>query len=246
MNEGDNNVNEKKPATSDTTGPVTEEESMRGDGAVDALEGLLNTERTDSPDQPAETAKLPAMVAILIDLVKAFGGQITEIAGDIGRLKTDDKVLTDMSVQCRELREQHYERNVLIPVFLALIGIADRCRQTAERLRGLLEKHADSPTPSVLQAMRHILEARNADRIDVENLLADYGVEPFVHAGDAFDPTVQKCIRREPCENNAFDGHIAEGLLPGYRRFDKVIRQEYVSVYETSGRDGRLSRGEEK
>ena len=244
MNEGDNNLNEKKPIKSDTTGSVAELESMRQDGVVDTLEGLLDTGRADPQDQPAETAEPPALLATLIALAKSCKVRIDEIARDIERLKTDDKVLTEMSVECRELRERHHERNVLIPVFLTLIGVADRCRQSAGRLRTLLEKYADSPAAPVLHAIRHILDARNADRIDAENLLADYGVEPFVHIGDAFDPAVQKCIRREPCDNNAFDGHVAEGLLPGYRRFDKIIRQEYVSVYETGGRDGCLNRGE--
>jgi len=253
MSDGSNNADKRGPPKGNTAGPAPGEESTRGDGAVDVLERLLETGRTDPEAQPHGLETLSALLATLIGLVKqvsaglgALDVRIAGMAQDIGRLKTDDSVLTDMSAQCRELREQHHERNVLMPVFLVLIGIAGRCRQAVVRLQGLLEKHAGSSAVPVLQAFRQILEARNADRIDVENLLADYGIEPFVSPGDEFTPAVQKCIRREPCEDDALDGHVAERLLPGYRRFDKIIRQEYVSVYATGGHSGRPNRGERK
>jgi len=251
MSDGNNNPDKKGPTKGDTTAPAPEAESTRADGAVDDLERLLETGETGPQAQPQGIAKLHELLVTLIGLVKqVFAGlgaldrRITGMAQDIGRLKTDDSVLTDMSAQCRELREQHHERNVLTPMFLALIAVACRCRQAVGRLQRILDKHQGGPESSVVTATRKVLEARNADRIDVENLLADYGVESFVNVGDEFKPPVQKCIRREPCEDDALDGHVAERLVPGYRRFDNIIRQEYVSVYETGGRSGRLNQGE--
>ena len=67
--------------------------------------------------------------------------------------------------------------------------------------------------------------------MELENSLADLGVESYQHHEDVFEPSLQKCLSRIECEEEGLDGHIAGHLLPGYRRYDKIVRKECVNVY---------------
>lgn len=185
------------------------------------------------------------MDAVATD-VRACLEQITKLAAETARLRTDDRVLTEISARHRELSEQHHERDFLNPVFHAQIRMADRCRQNTAKLEEILAKQVGSSNRAVILATRAILEAREADRVEIESLLANYGVEPFENPGVMFDPAVQKCIRREGCDDPGRHGQIARRLLPGYKRYDKVLRKEYVNAYVPSDSQGRICRGDAK
>ena len=162
--------------------------------------------------------------------VKACLQTFAKVVAEMQRLKTDDRVLTYLSRQCRELSEKHYEREVLTPIFLALIGILDRICEQITNLEGFCKTAGNSNTPAVL-AIRYLLESRVADRVEIENLLANYAVEPFQSPDDKFDPTCQKYIGKQPCADTALQGCIAQRLLPGYRRLGKVLKEERVDIF---------------
>lgn len=176
--------------------------------------------------------------------LKPLAGQIAEVNGEIKRIKTEQRVLTEMHDRCRELGEQHYQREVLGPLFHCAIGIADRCRQQVNTLRGLLSKHTAKDNKTAMQAIRYLLDARQADHIEIESLLANYGVEPFENPDDKFDSSIQKCISRTETKDGSLAGNVSQRLLPGYRREERIIRQEYVSVYVLKKNSKNLSKGE--
>ena len=163
--------------------------------------------------------------------IEDMSQRIGELSGELEKVRIDKRVLTEMHDRCRELSEQHHQRNVLQPMFQTLIGLADRSRQKAGRLAPLLEKHAGQPDHPAVQAMRHLFEARRADCVEFEGLLATYGVEPFQNPDQKFDPSAQKCMRRIECQDSSRNATIAERLRPGYRRNGIVLRQEFVTVY---------------
>ena len=163
--------------------------------------------------------------------IKTCLDKLNEQASEIKRIKTDDSVLTQMSDKCREMGEQHHEREFLNPVFLALIGIADRCRQDMDFFRKLIEEHEGSKNQSAVKAIRQLLNFRNADMIELNTLLQNYGVESFEHTGEKFDPATQKCIKRVTTAKSVYHGCITARQMPGYRRYGKVLRQELVDVY---------------
>ena len=167
--------------------------------------------------------------------------QISALASDIQELKTQDRVLTELHDQVRRYSEQFHERELLQPVFRGLIAIADSCRRQERQLRQALQKHGDSSNQLAVSGLRRLLEARAANRVEVEDLLANYGVEPFTQLEDTFDPKVQMCVSRVACEEKAFHGRVAERLLPGYRRNGTVLRPECVTVFVVPHSNGGVS-----
>jgi len=191
-----------------------------------------------------QTTSLIQQLSQIQQELKPLAGQIAEVNGEIKRIKTEHRVLAEMHDRCRELGEQHYQREVLGPLFRSAIGIADRCRQQADTLKELLRKHSAKDNKTAMQAIRYLLDARQADHIEIESLLANYGVEPFESPGNKFDSSTQKCISRTATQDASLAGQISHRLLPGYRREERIIRQEYVSVYVLKENNTRLSIGE--
>ena len=207
--------------------------------AVDALEKLFDSgcdsglegQADGQADWEVILAAQAEQLKPLADGLGACIAKIDQLSQEIQRVKMDDRVLTDLSERCRQLSERHHEREFLNPMFLALIGIADRCRRQTASLEELWEKHTNAANKTALAAIRHILDARDADRIEIESLLANYGVESFEHLEDRFDPAFHKVVRRVKCSDPSLHGRVAQRMQPGYRRHGKVLREEYVSVY---------------
>jgi hypothetical protein len=161
--------------------------------------------------------------------------KLSELCDQSRRLADQDGLLAEMHKQCRAAGERVFEREVLDPVAMTLISIAGRCRQQVAKMQSLLETHARSSNKAALLAIRRILEARTADRIEVEAVLANYGIEPYEGPDNDFDPSTQKCISRQEREDASLHGRVAQRLLPGYRRNGRILRPEYVSVYVGPG-----------
>jgi hypothetical protein len=167
--------------------------------------------------------------------VGAVGERLSRLSEEFESLKSRDDLLVEMHKQCRAAGERVLEAQILEPLFLTLIGIADRCRQQASKMQSVLDAHATSSNRAGLLAIQRIVEARTADRIEIEAAIANHGVEPFETVDSKFDPSEQKCISRVEREDASLHGRVAQRLLPGYRRNGKVLRPEYVSVYITQG-----------
>ncbi len=185
-------------------------------------------------DPATQTETLAQRIAELAELVRLLGEQQASTTSTLQSQGVENRVLSEMHEQCRALQEGFHELEVLAPIFRLLIGLADRCRQdNLDRLSSLngQPRSADlGPIGSLCQ----LATARNTDLMEIEAVLATFGVEVFHHPGDRFDSSRQKCVRAIPCQAAHLHSSIAGRLLPGYLRCDRVIRPEYVSVYVPS------------
>lgn len=195
----------------------------------------------DTPPEMAdlldEDERMASLLSQLSDQVTDIGNKIrtvhehvSNVASQLARIKTDDQVFTDLSRRCQMLVERFYEREVLNPIFLQLIGIADRCRRKESQLEALLRR-VPAPRGRRSAFMRSLLSDRQADRIEVETILANFGVTPFESPNDTFVASAQLSAMSMPCDNTGLHGRIARRLQPGYQRHETVIRREYVAVY---------------
>lgn len=229
-------MEKQKPPEDESSPPLEKEPSDPIEGSHD-LEAILGEEsdETEGKDTGAGSDEIISSFSRQLDehkqMLETLAQELPGIHEELARISTDEQVMTDLHNRCRRLDELHYEREFLRPCFLGQIGIADRCRQQINNIEQLRAKHTNKANATVVKALKYLREARNADLIETENFLANYGVEPFENLGKKFDPASQKCIRRVECSDQALDGRIVERLLPGYRRDNKLIRQEYVSVY---------------
>ena len=133
-----------------------------------------------------------------------------------------------MQDQNRKFKEQFHEREVLRPILLLLIGIADRCR---DQQAAFGKKAKGCAAPEVAEAWVCAKAARIADRTEIENVLAILGVTPLRSESAKFDASTQHAVRHVPTSNPTYGGHVAARLRPGYGRNGHVVRSEMVSVY---------------
>ncbi len=156
----------------------------------------------------------------------ATNATLAELVQRIDALTFQIKILDDN-------HSQFHEGEFLNLIFRSLIPIADRCRQETDRLLTILKGYgSDKYRDAVSLSIRQLIDAREADLIEVEAVLATFGVERFQHLRNQFDPSLQKCIQRIETSKPERHQRIASRVLPGYHRDGKkVVRRELVSVY---------------
>ena len=74
-----------------------------------------------------------------------------------------------------------------------------------------------------------ILQGMGMVRKQLEDFLADQGVEIVASDGDAFDPNVHEALKQEPHES-APEGQILYTMRRGYRLKDRLLRAANVIV----------------
>ncbi|MFC1793571.1 nucleotide exchange factor GrpE [Planctomycetota bacterium] len=225
----ENAIEESLPMASKSCGKIEEllnEEPSEGDSKTDdVIKSFRDCLESQSGD------------------IKSCLDQITAVAKEVKELKAAEDVITQLSSKCRQLSEGFHEREVLFPVFFCLISIADRSHQQIDNFQQLLDKQPEPKNRSAIKAISYLIEARKADLVEIENKLADFRVESFEHHTDVFEPSVQKCISRVEHQEEIAHGKIVQRILPGYKRGDKIIRHEYVSVYVPASKDNLINGG---
>ncbi len=187
-----------------------------------------DVENAKSRREPDPTFQMEGDAAAMTDI----RNRLAALESELQRLQLDSAVLTELHQDYRKLREQFHEREVLGPLFRGLIAIADRCRQELAVACGRFARFDQLPAAEG-GALTATLSARRADLVEIEALLATYGVIPFHHHGPVFESATQRCVERVRTTTATRRHQIARRLLPGYRRGTVVLRPEHVSVYVT-------------
>lgn len=150
------------------------------------------------------------------------------LKGDLKDLAIDREVVETLHNQNRFLIERQFEREVLRPLSLSLIGIIDRCTTEIERLRA---QQRCTPDTEVHLALCELIESRSADQIELEDALARLGIESFQDPSSHFSPSTQKPVELKRTEDHKLLQRVARRIAPGYRRGDDIVRPEYVAVF---------------
>jgi chromosome segregation ATPase len=140
-----------------------------------------------------------ANAGIRAELQDAHGRRAEEsraILNAIKELALERKVITQMHERLRDFQEQFHEREVLQPIFRRLAAIASRVRTEIHSLQYALKQSATGLPLEVALAMRQVIQTRKADLVELEDCLAQYGVERFHSASDSFNHEAQFCAQR--------------------------------------------------
>jgi molecular chaperone GrpE (heat shock protein) len=190
-------------------------------------ESVLSGCPTSSHFLDAVSAALERQAEQIAELRKA----LSELAGNLAQLTADRTALSQVQEQFRQLAEQSHERQVLWPLFQTLIGIIDRQSEQITRYKRALVLAQDKGEVKTALFLQRLIEARHADRLEIHNVLATYGVEPFTNPDEGFDFNRQTCKRRDSTDDPGHQSRISARLAPGYRRQDRIVRPEQVAVY---------------
>jgi len=203
--------------------------------------------QTEDATTTSLAAATNALGSAVVQEFDAIRQALREIHGRLNALSSSGSAplsgetgQSDLFERYRALSERFHEREVLQPVFLALIGIVDRCRDQETQLQQTLDRliARDPNNKPAIKALRDRQALRAADRMDIDNVLGVFGVDPFQNPAPEFDPQVQSSIRRVLCRNGQVPGRLAQRLRVGYRREAWIIRREYVTVFVRETNEG--------
>lgn len=198
------------------------------------FETLVDTIEDTAPDDEiiiASLTKLQEDLGRLHQGISDCREDIVHLHSRINEFQEQERVITDLSSRNQQLNEKFHEQETLMPIFNAVINIAQRCRQEITKLQFAQSKIKENKSIKLSRLFNYMIEARQADLIEVDNLLANFSVEPFTQPSDTFDPSTQRCVSQIECRTQEKQNRIARRILPGYRRNVVIVRREYVDVY---------------
>jgi len=141
------------------------------------------------------------------------------------------KVVDILGEQNKKLNDNFYQKHVLHPTLMNIIGLADRCRENIGKWNSTLKACVKVQDNKHHGFIRRLINERNSDLIDIENALANLGVCPFHHHHEKFDPSQQQVLKKVPHSAKTRHMQIAVRNRPGYKLNEIVIRREGVSVF---------------
>lgn len=175
------------------------------------------------------------IAALLLQAAKdecnAIRTGLSDLRMEVARIVHVDAVLSETHAQNQALTRRLHESEHLTLVALPLISVADRCAEQLEAATTQLQGQHAQGLAAAQRAAIQVYEARKADLVEIENILANLGVEPFTVPDDQFHPARQRCLERVPRPSGAVVGKVARRLLKGYQRNGQVVRPECVAVY---------------
>ena len=195
------------------------EEAVKEDGDEERV-------REECLQDELETVR--SLVSEVLDEIRELKEMSSEIGEELERIHTEDGMLQDLHMAHKKLSEDFHERETLAPVFHTLIGIADRCYQQIALAK--TEQASLGPTAEAGR-LSSLIGSREADLIEIESRLADFGVQRYLSTKEDFNAKIHKCVQRRKTGDASRSGRISSRLLPGYRRNGKIVRPECVSVY---------------
>ena len=145
---------------------------------------------------------------------------------------TVEETIAQLHAECRALREKQFEKEIVFALFRSVICIADRCRREIRQLQTTLKAYgADVYRDVVSLSLKHLIDSRTADLIEIEAILTQFNIEKFHCLSNQFDPTKQTAVKLSSTQKQDLHQQISSRLLPGYRRGNTLVRRECVAVY---------------
>ncbi len=238
-------IEERDNMKDEEPNPESPDAKGRSGSQGDEAHSLLHEEAPDDLDEDIEELlseaeessralrSLGSQVGQAIQGIESCRAEIQDIHAQIKGLQTGEQTqqaLNELSLRCQAYSEQSHEREVIQPICRRLIGVIDRISDKERRFAAVLENLGKGNTAR-LKLLRSLQKDRHADRIEMESVLADFGVEPFEDIHRTFNAATQHCVASVPSGDSAQNNQIAQRVRPGYQRHSKVIRREYVTVF---------------
>lgn len=170
--------------------------------------------------------------------MSAILGKLDEVGAAIrshGRtleaLVQRDQLLTHVHERLAHLEAEAHERLFVEPLARKAAPIL---RRLCEHIRQLDRAVGSLPEPvREHSAYYWARQAFAAARVELEALLADFGIDVFVADGDGFDRSRQEAVERVSTSQPSRVGTIARRVAPGLRIGDRVVIAERVKVFVT-------------
>ena len=160
------------------------------------------------------TGRMAGMLPDVEAQSKKTSYELAAIRDQIGTFAVSAELLENANRTNRLLSDQFYEERVIGPMVRGLFPIVDLVRDAMRR-----------PGSDC--------EGLSALRTQLDQFLADYGIEAFGHeALCPFDPRTMKPLQTAATDEPELDGLVAQSLQCGFRTLQRIWRLETVSLYK--------------
>ncbi len=147
----------------------------------------------------------------------------------IDQLLARDEMLQHVSRRLSAYEQNEWQRTFVEPLTRKIALIHRRLLEHLDHTKRMLKQ---MPRPlrqhSTFAWVQQILEG---ERVDLESVLSDFGVEVFSTKSDRFDRSTQEVIKRVQTNDPELVNTVARRIAPGFRTSEKVIIAERVAVY---------------
>ncbi|PCJ56437.1 MAG: hypothetical protein COA73_12125 [Candidatus Hydrogenedentota bacterium] len=156
---------------------------------------------------------------------------IERLAAQLSNYQNENDALGSLHGEITRLRELEYERELVFPIMNRLIGMSIRCEQMLKETTAEYKTQLENQNTYKATWCHHLMASREADLVDIQELMTQQGLEAFESIEDIYNSKSQHMTQRIETDQEGLHGVIAKRLSKGYMRYEKIIRKENVAVY---------------
>ena len=183
-----------------------------------ALDELTKTREAPLQDIGDQVALLRA------EIVQGFEQgqtQVASVAQQVKNMESIKALLESISETNHTLSNQFYAERVIEPMARSLFPLIDFTTKAAGTLGEDVSRYQ-----LAIQYLSAIIT-------QLDQFLGNFGIERFQHsAEEPFDPKIMKPVKVVHADDNCLNGLIVESLLCGFRKRDRILRAETVSLFK--------------
>jgi molecular chaperone GrpE (heat shock protein) len=155
--------------------------------------------------------------------------ELRGIRAAFDQLLAREELLEQLHRRLASFEQDERIRSVIEPLARR---IAPSMRRLDEQIHLLRNQEArNRPSSMEQRVMSWFRSCLDALRLDLENVLNDFGIDTFVGRSEKFDRTSQEIVKRVPVLESSTIGKVAQRLAPGFRCGQRILIPERVAVY---------------
>ena len=147
--------------------------------------------------------------------------QFANLNQQLKNLESTQTLLETINETNRKLSDQFYDEQIIQPMTRSLFPLLDFTNKVKESLK--------EDTPIYQLALQYI----TAIQTQLDQFLINFGIERFHHeTEEPFSPKIMKPLKSIGTTDKRLNGLVAESLLCGFKKQERVLRLETVSLFK--------------
>lgn len=205
-----------------------DDQDFDGEVLPEFLKPDFAADQKESRYQTSQASRHPANQAQISDLET----EVSDLQAQISKNETERVDLMKL-IQRRQIDFENYKKRIereRNDTFLNILsGLANQMLPVLDNMNRALDSVSNLSDEKREQDVQHFFDGIALVNQQLNEVLAEMGVEPITAVGEAFDPHYHEAVAAE--ETDEFPPHtVTAEFLRGYRIGNKVVRPAMVKV----------------
>jgi molecular chaperone GrpE (heat shock protein) len=167
------------------------------------------------------TTQLAGLLSALDIVHKKTVYKLDGVGEQINNLTGSNELLENAIELNQKLSAEFYNEQVVLPLARSLFPVIDLIHEAQATL--------DTNEPRYRRALQYLIGLHT----QIAQFLSSYGIDLFRHdTEEKFNPKLMQPIKKEPTGDQNLTGCIAASLQCGFRKDERILRLEKVSLYK--------------